>query len=94
MLAVEVLCRVPVKGGDTILALVDNDTKIIPGHGPVGDKAQLENYRAMLSIAYERLQKLKAEGETAQEAAAAKPLEDLEAIWGNVVFLRVIVGLR
>lgn len=78
--------RGTVQAVDEILALVDNDTKIIPGHGPVGDKAQFESYRAMLWTAYERLRKLKAEGKTAQEAAVAKPLEDLETTWGNGIF--------
>jgi len=32
------------------------------------------------------LRKLKAEGKTAQEAAAAKPLADLEATWGDGLF--------
>ena len=40
----------------------------------------------MLGIAYERLGKLKAEGKTAQEAVAAKPLADLEATWGDGLF--------
>ena len=40
----------------------------------------------MLWTAYERLRKLKAEGKSAQEAAAAKPLKDLEASWGNGMF--------
>jgi glyoxylase-like metal-dependent hydrolase (beta-lactamase superfamily II) len=71
---------------DRVLVLADGNTKIIPGHGPLGDKAQLASYRQMLAIAYERLRKLKAEGKTAQEAAAAKPLSDLEAIWGNGMF--------
>ncbi len=37
----------------------------------------------MLEIAYERLRKLKSEGKTAQEAAAAKPLADLETVCGG-----------
>ena len=40
----------------------------------------------MHGIAYERLRKLKAEGKTAQEAAAAKPLADLDATWSNGLF--------
>jgi hypothetical protein len=32
------------------------------------------------------LSKLKAEGKTAQEAAAARPLADLEAAWGDGIF--------
>ena len=43
----------------------------------------LASYRQMLGIVYKRLGKLKAEGKTAQEAAAAKPLADLESSWGD-----------
>lgn len=75
-----------IKAVDRILALADNNTKIIAGHGPLGDKEQLTSYRQMLATAYERLKKLKAEGKTAQEAAATKPLADLEAIWGDGLF--------
>ncbi len=75
-----------IKGVDKVLSLADDKTKIIPGHGPLADKAQLAEYRKMLAIAYERLRKLKAAGKTAQEAVAAKPLADLEAIWGDGLF--------
>ena len=75
-----------IKGVDEILSLTDDNTKIIPGHGPLGDKEQLLSYRKMLWTAYERLTKLKAEGKTAQEAAASKPLDDLEEIWGDGMF--------
>ena len=62
------------------------DTKIIAGHGPLGNKAGLATYRQMLETAYDRLRKLKAQGKSAKEAAAAKPLADLEATWGNGIF--------
>jgi cyclase len=75
-----------IKGVDKVLSLADDSTKIIAGHGPLGDKKQLASYRQMLGVAYERLAKLKAEGKTAKEAAAAKPLADLESTWGNGIF--------
>ena len=75
-----------IKAVDRILALADDNTKIIAGHGPLGDKAQLTSYRQMLGIAYERLSKLKAEGKTAQEASVARPLADLDATWGDGIF--------
>ena len=75
-----------IKAADKILSLADDKTKIIPGHGPMGDKAKLAGYRQMLRTAYERLRKLKAEGKTAQEAVAAKPLADLEGTWGDGIF--------
>ena len=75
-----------IKGLDKILRIADDQTKIIPGHGPLGDRQQLASYRQMLGVAYERLRTLKAEGKTAEEAAAANPLGDLEATWGNGLF--------
>lgn len=75
-----------IKGVDKVLLLSDDNTKIIAGHGPLGDKKQLASYRQMLSVAYERLAKLKAEGKTAQDAAAANPLADLNSTWGNGLF--------
>lgn len=75
-----------IKGVDRVLKVADDQTKIISGHGPLGDKKQLQAYREMLAVAYERLNSLKAQGKTAQEAVAAKPLADLEATWGKGIF--------
>lgn len=75
-----------IAAADRILALTDDNTRIIAGHGPLADKAQLASYREMLGVAYERLRTLKEEGKTVQEAVAAKPLEDLEATWGDGLF--------
>ena len=71
---------------DRALSLADNNTKIIPGHGPIADKKQLTSYRQMLVTAYERLRQLKAEGKIAQETVVQKPLADLEEIWGDGLF--------
>ena len=75
-----------IKAVNAILSLADDKTKIIPGHGPLGDKAQLTGYRQMLEVVYERLGKLKAEGKTVKEAVAAMPLADLEGTWGGGMF--------
>lgn len=75
-----------VAGVQKIMALADEQTKIIPGHGPLTDKAELAGYLQMLETAYDRLTKLKAEGKTAQEAIEAKPLADLETEWGDGIF--------
>jgi glyoxylase-like metal-dependent hydrolase (beta-lactamase superfamily II) len=71
---------------DLLLSMADDSTKIIPGHGPLADKAQLKSYRQMLSTAYERLKTLKGAGQSTAEAIAAKPLADLEETWGNGLF--------
>ena len=60
-----------------------NYTKIVPGHGPLGNKADLAKFRDMLIASRERVQKLKSAGKSAQEAVAEKPFADLDPVWGN-----------
>jgi cyclase len=66
-----------------ILSLAGNDTKIVPGHGPLGNKADLAKFRDMLITSRDRVQKLKSAGKSAQEAVAEKPLADLDPVWGK-----------
>jgi glyoxylase-like metal-dependent hydrolase (beta-lactamase superfamily II) len=80
-----------------LLSLADADTKIVPGHGPLGTKAQLAKYRDMVSQAAERVRKLKASGKSVDEAIAAKPFADLDAHWGKGrlngdSFVKVVYG--
>jgi len=72
-----------IAAADKILGLASANTKIVPGHGPLGNKEDLTKFRAMLVTARDRVQKLKTAGKSAQEAAAEKPLADLDAAWGK-----------
>ena len=66
-----------------ILSLAGNYTKIVPGHGPFGNKADLAKFRDMLVTARDRVQKLKSAGKSVQEAVAEKPFADLDPVWGK-----------
>jgi glyoxylase-like metal-dependent hydrolase (beta-lactamase superfamily II) len=68
---------------DKVLTLADNHTKIVPGHGPLGNKAGLTKFRDMLIVVRDRVQKLKSAGKSADEIAASKPLADLDPEWGH-----------
>jgi glyoxylase-like metal-dependent hydrolase (beta-lactamase superfamily II) len=68
---------------DKILALADDNTKIVPGHGPLMTRADLVAFRQMLVEARDRIEKLMAAKKTVDEAKAAEPLADLEAKWGQ-----------
>jgi glyoxylase-like metal-dependent hydrolase (beta-lactamase superfamily II) len=72
-----------IAAADNILSLADDDTKIVAGHGPLGNKADLTKSRDMLITSRDRVQKLKSEGKTALEAVAEKPFADLDPVWGN-----------
>ena len=68
---------------DKVLPLADNNTKIVPGHGPLGNKADLTKFRDMLVVARDRVQKMKTAGKSTDEIAASKPLADLDPVWGH-----------
>lgn len=72
-----------IQGSDRALKMVDSSTKIVPGHGPLGDRAVLLRYRDMLVTVRERVQKLKSGGRTLEEVVVAKPTADLDGVWGK-----------
>jgi glyoxylase-like metal-dependent hydrolase (beta-lactamase superfamily II) len=72
-----------IAAADKVLPLAGNYTKIVPGHGPVGNKADLAKFREMLVTTRDRVQKLKSAGKSVQEAVAEEPLADLDAAWGK-----------
>jgi len=66
---------------DIYLKLANAKTRIVPGHGPVADKAALTDYRTMLVTARDRMAKLVKDGKSEDDAVAAKPFADLDAKW-------------
>lgn len=75
-----------IKAVDNILAISNADSKIIPGHGPMGDKKQLETYRKMLKTAYTHFLALKDKNVSVKDAVTQKPLKLLDEKWGNGIF--------
>jgi len=72
-----------ISAADKILSLADNDTKIVAGHGPLGNITDLTKARDMLITSRDRVEKLKSEGKSALEAVAEKTFSDLDPVWGN-----------
>lgn len=72
-----------IAAADKILSLANDQTKIIPGHGPLMTKADLTAYRQMLIDVRDKVGKLIAGKKSADEIKAAKPLADLDAKWGQ-----------
>jgi cyclase len=68
---------------DRILAQTNEQTRIVPGHGPVATRADLEAYRDMLVQVRERMKALITAGKTIDEATAATPTKDFDAKWGT-----------
>ncbi|HEU5468550.1 MAG TPA: MBL fold metallo-hydrolase, partial [Steroidobacteraceae bacterium] len=63
---------------DRMLALADEKTRVIPGHGDVTDKAGLAAYREMLVTTSRRVRELARSGKSIEEVLAAKPNADYD----------------
>ena len=68
---------------DQILAHTDEQTKIVPGHGPVTTRANLQDYRDMLVQVRQRVKDLVAAGKTMDEVVAALPTKDFDPRWAS-----------
>jgi methionine synthase II (cobalamin-independent) len=56
---------------------------VIPGHGRIGDTADVAYYRDMVTIIRDRVQDLMKKGMTLAQIKAAKPTEDWDARFGT-----------
>ena len=63
---------------DKMLALTNATTKIIPGHGPVTDRAGLQAWRDRIAGGVETVRKAKDAGQTLAAFLAANPLKPLD----------------
>ncbi|HET9233989.1 MAG TPA: MBL fold metallo-hydrolase [Candidatus Eisenbacteria bacterium] len=72
-----------IAAADRILGMIDERTKVIPGHGPLGDKKALQTYRDMLADVSGKVESMLASGKTAEEIKASKPGQAYDASWGT-----------
>jgi glyoxylase-like metal-dependent hydrolase (beta-lactamase superfamily II) len=84
-----------IAAADIYLKLTNARSRIVPGHGPIADKAALLEYRTMLVTARERMAKLVKDGKSEDDVVAAKPFADLDAKWAptdlaSKNFIRVV----
>jgi len=68
---------------DKALAIGNDTTKYIPGHGPLGTKAELIAYRTMLATIGERIRNQVRSGATLEAVIASKPTADFDDVWGK-----------
>jgi glyoxylase-like metal-dependent hydrolase (beta-lactamase superfamily II) len=75
-----------IKGHEMILATVDDATKIIRGHGPLGNKAELQAYHDMLVAVRDRIARMVRAGKSQDDVVAARPTKEFEEKYGGTNF--------
>ena len=65
------------------IALVGPNTRVVPGHGPIGDRGDMVEYRDMLLDIHTRVSTLVMEGSTLDEIIAARPTANYDERWAG-----------
>lgn len=86
-----------IAAAERLLGMADEDTRIIPGHGPLATRADLQAYRDMLAGVRDTLRPLVAAGKSDDEIVAAKPTAQWDPKWGGGflkpdVWVRIVVA--
>jgi cyclase len=68
---------------DRVLKMAADDTRIIPGHGPLGTKADLKAFRDMLATVSGRIQKQVKAGKSLAQVIESKPTKEFDEVWGK-----------
>lgn len=72
-----------IRANEKALALAGGSTQIVPGHGPLGSKPELQKFHDMLAAIRDKVAAFKQAGASEQEATAKKPTAEFDAVWGK-----------
>ncbi len=72
-----------IAAADHALARLAPGARVIPGHGPLSNPAELRAYRDMLSAVKMRIETAIAEGKSEDEVVAMTPSAEFDAAWGG-----------
>ena len=66
-----------------VLEMIDDQTKIIPGHGPVSTKSDLEKFRSQLIDIRSKIMPLIEAGKTQDQVITENPIAEYDELWPN-----------
>jgi cyclase len=75
-----------IRAHEAVLPTVDDNTRIIRGHGPLGSKADLQAFHDMLVVVRDRVAKLVKAGKTQDDVVQARPTKEFEEKYGSASF--------
>ena len=72
-----------VDGAAAGLNIIGAQTKVVPGHGPLGSRGSLQAYHRMLGTVRDTIGAAKKAGKSLADVQAAKPTAAFDADWGK-----------
>ena len=79
---------------DQMLPMIDDKTKVIPGHGGISGKKDVLAYRKMIATVISKVEPMAKSGKTLQQVIDAKPTREFDEEWGKFrkpeVFVEIV----
>ena len=72
-----------IRAMDILLKMMDDETRVIPGHGPISMKKDVLAYRTMMVTVGGRIEKMVKAGMTMEQVVAAKPTREFDPVWSK-----------
>ncbi len=72
-----------IEASDGVLKMINSNTRVIPGHGPLGDRQTLKEFHRMLVTVRDRVKGMMDSGETVEQIVQAKPTAEFDEQWGK-----------
>jgi glyoxylase-like metal-dependent hydrolase (beta-lactamase superfamily II) len=72
-----------IAAAERVLQSSSERTRIIPGHGPLASRADLQAYRDMLATVSGRIREQLRAGRSVAEVMDSKPTAEFDAVWGK-----------
>ncbi len=72
-----------IAAAELVLGMTDDQTRIIPGHGPLSDRAGLDAYILMLKHVRAEIGAMVEAGKSLEEVVAAGPTAAYDEVWGK-----------
>ncbi len=70
-----------IAAAERLLAMTDAETKLMPGHGPLSDRATLEQFKDMMVTVRDRIWDMMHSDRSLQEIIDSRPTREFEARW-------------
>jgi len=79
-----------INGAEQMLKMINDDTKIIPGHGQISGKKDLEDYKKMLQTVRNRVAEGIKAGKTMDQIIKSDPAKEFKTVFDKIFFIQSV----
>jgi len=79
-----------INGAEQMLKMINDETKIIPGHGQLSSKKDLQDYKKMLQTVRSRVADGIKAGKTMDQIVKADPAKEYKTVFDKIFFIQTV----